>query len=446
MVRIDSFSREITVPRILLVDDSAVDRGLFTELLQNEDAFQVTSCENGQAALKLMEETLPDIVLTDMRMPVMDGLELVKHGRHRFPSVPFILITGHGSEDLATKALKAGAAGYVPKSQCAESMSDTIHHVLSLKTSQQIDPRISTQTALIQYELRLENDETLIPGVQQLVHQYLPHCIQCDSVTLLQIEVALEHAISNAIYHGNLEFKQYAGVEFDAKSRLREARSMAKNPPYRDRRVSVVMRFQPTEARFVIKDEGDGFDVREISSLGFTHSLRGEKGQGLYLMWAFMDKVIFDNAGSSVTLIKRFSPEKPKFEEVSPAAPEETEKKTTSKAKTGDVKLVLVPIEGDGERLELYKDRMTFGRDPSCDVTLNSAAISQHHCLLYLHEGWWFIRDLRSKNGFRINGAKYDAHLLAPNAKLTIGPYTYHVEYLPHKLGAVGLTPPVSPF
>ena len=421
---------------ILLVDDSPVDRNLFSSLLGKVDDFSVRTCEDGQAALDAMDMKLPDIVVTDMQMPGMDGLELVQQIRQFHPRTPVVLITGQGSEDLATKALRAGAGGYVPKSNSAELLNTTIRHVLRLNRTSSIEPRIRDFTSLIQYELKLANDETLIPGTLQLIRQRISDIVEVDDVTLLQLEVAVGHAIKNAIYHGNLEFSQHAGIEFDEHSRIKEARILNEEPPYCDRQVSVVMRVTNDEARFVVQDQGKGFDVKEVSSLGLTQSLRGEFGQGLFLMWAFMDKVVFDKTGNSVTLLKQLSV--PTESDATAAAPDEPQRVQEP--------LVVLQHKSSGKRYPVVKERATIGRDPSCDVEINASSVSHHHCLLILHEGWWFVRDLKSKNGVRVNGRKHDSHLLPPSSILSVGSVELEVQYQPHKLGGVGITPPTNPF
>jgi CheY-like chemotaxis protein len=424
--------------KILLVDDSATDRSLFAGILEKESDFSVKSCNDGEEALAAIEVAAPDIVLTDMQMPHMDGLELVTRIRQQHPGIPVILVTGRGSESLATKALRAGAAGYVPKSNSGELLTETVRHVLDLVATQQADSRINVLTSTVRYEWQLENDETLIPGLLQLARQRITELSDCDAVTLLQLEVALEHAILNAIYHGNLEFKQHSGVEFDHASKQREAKLLNAQPPYCDRHVHVAMHLTPSEVRFVVRDEGRGFDVKEVSSLGLTHSLRGEFGHGLFLMWAFMDKVVFDKTGTSATLVKNFDAPKP--------ASETAEKpKEAPPEDLPEVLASLRPSDG-GKASELTRKRVTIGREPSCDIVINSAAVSHHHCLVFLYEGWWFVRDLKSKNGIKVNGKQCSQHLLPPAGILSVGPHNFQMEYQPHKLGALGITPPVDPF
>ena len=97
------------MPTILVVDDSATDRKMMGGILERTGML-VRYAENGSGALKQLERSLPDAVLTDMQMPEMDGLQLVKAVRLRYPDIPVILITGHGSETLAADALQQGAA------------------------------------------------------------------------------------------------------------------------------------------------------------------------------------------------------------------------------------------------------------------------------------------------------------------------------------------------
>ena len=100
---------------VLVVDDSPVDRRLAGKLLERNSQLAVDYAAHGGEALRQMEQRMPDLVLTDLQMPNMDGLRLVETVRRLYPLVPVIIMTAHGSEDVAVKALMSGAAGFVPK-------------------------------------------------------------------------------------------------------------------------------------------------------------------------------------------------------------------------------------------------------------------------------------------------------------------------------------------
>ncbi len=117
--------------RILVVDDSAVDRKLAVRLLESA-GWLTQQAADGAEALALVAESRPDVVVTDMIMPRVDGLRLVQalHGQH--PSLPIIIMTAHGSEDAAVTALRGGAAGYVSKRRLARQLVPTISGLLEL--------------------------------------------------------------------------------------------------------------------------------------------------------------------------------------------------------------------------------------------------------------------------------------------------------------------------
>src|SRR4051794_23148380 len=107
---------------IIVVDDHRSQAEEFGELLRNAGC-DVTLAGNGREAMDLLRLDLPDIVLTDLDMPVMDGLELVQAIRRDYPALPVILMTAMGSEAVAAKALHHGAASYVRKRNLAKESS-----------------------------------------------------------------------------------------------------------------------------------------------------------------------------------------------------------------------------------------------------------------------------------------------------------------------------------
>lgn len=103
----------------------------------------------------------------------------------------------------------------------------------------------------------------------------------------------------------------------------------------------------------------------------------------------------------------------------------------------------LVPI-GGGDPIPLMKKRLRIGRRDSCDIILNFGNVSGHHCLLEIDEGYWFIRDLRSRNGVKVNGVRLAQGVrkrLDPECKVTIAKHEFELEYDPMEMGAYG-TPP----
>ncbi len=103
----------------------------------------------------------------------------------------------------------------------------------------------------------------------------------------------------------------------------------------------------------------------------------------------------------------------------------------------------LVPV-GGGDPIPLLKTKLRIGRRESCDIVLRFANVSAHHCLLAVDEGYWFIKDLNSRNGVKVNGVRLTGDSrkrLDPGDVLSIAKHKYEVVYSPTDLGAVGPPP-----
>ena len=99
---------------VLLVDDEADIRDVL-EISLMDMGYRVLTAENGAVALDLFKEKLPVIVLTDIKMPGMDGIELLRRIKHENSEAEVIMITGHGDMDLAVKSLKYEATDFITK-------------------------------------------------------------------------------------------------------------------------------------------------------------------------------------------------------------------------------------------------------------------------------------------------------------------------------------------
>ena len=192
--------------RILVVDDSEVDRRLAAGLLQRGQAdYEIDLAGNGREAITRLRESPPDLVVTDMQMPERDGLELVRAIRLHYPQVPVILMTAHGSDDLAILALEEGAASYVPKSQLSDRLVETVEEVLAIARADRTYERLISCLHRTELDFTLDNDPALIDPLVDLVQQMAAGMRLCDANDRFRIGVALKAALLNALYRGNLE-------------------------------------------------------------------------------------------------------------------------------------------------------------------------------------------------------------------------------------------------
>jgi CheY-like chemotaxis protein len=289
---------------VLVVDDSAMDRHLAGSIIQKMGDWKASFAENGVEALAMMQQNKYDIVLTDMLMPEMDGLQLVTAIRSKYPMVPVILMTAHGSEEIAIQALNKGAASYVPKKGLARDLADVLEQILSASKSRLQDARLLSRMELFETRFSLENDTGLIPPLVAHLEEDLSRLKLCEPSGLVLLGVAMHESLTNAMLHGNLELDS-ALREDDEKQYYRLSVQRRTQPPYSDRRVTVIVRFTTKELSFTIADEGKGFDPYTLPDPTDPMNLGKVSGRGLLLIQTFMDRVSHNATGSEITMIKR---------------------------------------------------------------------------------------------------------------------------------------------
>ena len=292
------------MPSFLIVDDSPVDRRLAGTVLEKLKGASIHYASNGLAALDQLVIAKPDVVVTDIQMPELNGLQLVLEVRRKYPHIPVVLMTARGSEDLAGQALEAGAAAYVPKRRLLQDLAATVERVLSITYIDRQTSRVMKRLDHQDSSFVLENELALLLSLATHLRDTVNTIWRCDPVQELRIGMALEEALVNACLHGNLELN----------SELREAdedlfqqlsRQRATQSPYAERRIFVDAQCTPTTFQCVIRDEGNGFDPSQLPDPFSVDALERTTGRGLTLIRSFMDEVEFSERGNEVLLIKR---------------------------------------------------------------------------------------------------------------------------------------------
>ncbi len=111
--------------RVMLVDDEVDFLESMKKVLQRRN-MDITTAESGERALMLLKESLVDVVVLDVKMPGMDGLEVLRRIKRDFPSVEVILLSGHPSMEAAIRGVRLGAGEYMMKPPKIEELADTI--------------------------------------------------------------------------------------------------------------------------------------------------------------------------------------------------------------------------------------------------------------------------------------------------------------------------------
>jgi signal transduction histidine kinase len=194
--------------KILLVDDEEGIRKVLGISL-SDSGYQVFTAESGEEALRIFKEKAPPIVMTDIKMPGMDGIELLQKMKEENPDAEVIMITGHGDMELAIQSLKHEATDFITKPINDDALQ------IALKRAKE---RISLKTQIREYTENLE----------RLVEEKTQQLIEAERLAAVGQTVAgLAHAIKNIT--GGLTggiFVLEKGIALDNKEYLHQGREM----------------------------------------------------------------------------------------------------------------------------------------------------------------------------------------------------------------------------
>lgn len=291
------------MPTVLVVDDSAMDRELAGGLLSKEDDTTVSFATNGREALQILQSELPDIVVSDLQMPEMNGLELVEAMRQDYPAVPVILMTARGSEEIASEALRKGAAGYVPKVALGQNLRPAVRRLMADALADRLHSRLMHSLIDDESTFHLHNDPELFDAL--VAHfQELLRCLPLGSESeRLRVAAALRHALWISHAHGNLEIPISLDLDDNAFQHLSGERSGLS--PYCSRRLVIKCRISRDEVVVAVEHEGPGIPHGELpENLQEEAADRNWLGRFLVIS-SVMDEVVYENNGRTLRLLRK---------------------------------------------------------------------------------------------------------------------------------------------
>jgi DNA-binding NtrC family response regulator len=149
-------------PHILVIDDEAIALSNMSHVLIKE-GYDVTTCKDGESGLNALRHTRFDLVLTDLHMPGIDGMDVLQHVHVTIPETPVIMITGHATLDSAVKAMKRGAYHYIAKPFRLDEAREIVRSALEFgrmknenRELRQTIETLSNQTTIITQDLSVQ--------------------------------------------------------------------------------------------------------------------------------------------------------------------------------------------------------------------------------------------------------------------------------------------------
>ena len=289
---------------ILVVDDSPTQLRQIQFLLERE-GFVVQPAADGLQAIASIKDNMPMLVVTDLQMPEMNGLELVAALKETTPSLPVILTTSQGSEEIASQALKAGAASYVPKRELNDTLIPVLQQVMAVNKAAKAVPNVAKNAIESNITLEVTNDESQIPDIISRLELPMVELDLFDEGERMQIAMALDEALLNARIHGNLEVSSELRQSDDGAPYVNMIAKRKEEAPYNQRKVNIKLEASNEQITFTIRDEGPGFDAAALRDPTDPENIERAGGRGLLLINAFMDEVSHNDAGNEIRMVKR---------------------------------------------------------------------------------------------------------------------------------------------
>lgn len=293
---------------ILVVDDEEVIISLLKDYLESLE-YEVTAVTSAEDAIHhLSNGRAIDLILSDINLPGMTGIELLKIARETKPEISVVLITGFKTLDYAISAIKHGAQDYITKPFDLTNVRRVIEKVLRRQNKAHLKKKIFEHTRYFNIHLAIPTRDAE-PGVlADYFSKILLNSGFCDENEFNQYNLAFTEAFINALEHGNLELSSsIKGDDFGMISMFEELREQRmEDPAYGERTVSVSFEFRPEVFTLNITDEGPGFDWQQYVTRDhqFKEINTESHGRGFLIIRHIVDEVYFNKMGNSITLVK----------------------------------------------------------------------------------------------------------------------------------------------
>ena len=288
-------------PAVLVVDDEESLRSLLTRLLERE-GFRPFSASDGEQAIRLFREESPLVVISDIRMPKMDGLTMLTEIRRIDRAAAVILMTGQGNEDILLSALRGGATNFFKKPFSNRELIDEIRRIVGFRLETERSRFFSPYSTAEAKSFVLPVGAASYYSIINQITLQLPILVAPEDI--LNLKIGIEEMITNAIEHGSL------GISFEEKSQAIKEGRLAELVTVRTeearragRKVFIGSRLSLELFEVTIHDQGQGFDWRKLPAVA-PENLLAYNGRGIFLTKIYFDEVEYNEAGNQVTLRK----------------------------------------------------------------------------------------------------------------------------------------------
>ena len=293
---------------ILIVDDEESILLMLSDYFTSL-GYPVTTRANAEEALEMIrEKSKIALLITDIDLPGISGIDLLKIVRETEPGIPVVIITGLRTLDSAISAIKHGAYDFITKPFELGEVRKVVEKVLRYRSSSEKRRQIFKFTDAFSIKFDIPTNQLDASMAGEHFARFLLNTGFCKADEFHQFYVAFTETLINAVEHGNLELSSSIKEDDFEKIKLFEElrSSRLKDPHYGKRRVSITFLYNQDCFSLTVTDQGKGFNWREYvtDKNQFFHVSAKPYGRGFMLIHHVIDEVYFNEAGNSITLVK----------------------------------------------------------------------------------------------------------------------------------------------
>ncbi len=290
------------IMKVLVVEDDEFSRKYF------DNISTVSGCEtrvanDGEEGLRIFEEFDPDLIISDIQMPVMDGLEMIEEVRKKKSDAVVIMATAFDSEEYAIKALQLGANNYLKKPIHAENLKRLLTKYYNILKSRSIASDLILDIQAVEFSKKFKSDIDSIPLIVEHLIKETQNVFEDNE--RIGLELGLAELITNSVEHGNL------GISYEQKSKALENNSLPDlvadrltDPEIAKRGVSVKFTLNEDFCEWIIEDEGEGFDWKSVKDPLESESILKLHGRGIFISKFQFDELEYIGKGNIVRVKK----------------------------------------------------------------------------------------------------------------------------------------------
>lgn len=261
---------------ILVVDDDEIVRQTLKRVL-SRDNMRVTLASAAKEALGILKEKQVELIITDVKMPEMDGLTFLKKVKSDQAEIPIIVLTGFATIEMTKEALQNGAYNFITKPFEIEDILTIVKKGLTLKKEIVRNKEVAA-FAKCAFDVEIPSREDLLNGIIYCILEQAKLMDFSQRIITTELLMVLDEALTNALKHGN---------KYDSQ-----------------KKIVVSAQISNEKIEIYIRDEGEGFDSVKLIDPLSAEGIEKNCGRGVFLMKSYMDEVAFNDKGNEVKLVK----------------------------------------------------------------------------------------------------------------------------------------------